>query len=114
MRIDDLFDAFLAPDLANALKGCREYYGSLLGGAELAISVGDNYRQDIVAPKRLGMHTVWISRQAHPEIAELAPFERAQYCDSLAHEQVYPDAVVVSFAELPAVINEIENQYLRV
>jgi FMN phosphatase YigB (HAD superfamily) len=112
LRIDDLFDAFLAPDLANALKGCREYYGSLLGGAELAISVGDNYIQDIVAPKGLGMRTVWISRQAPPEIAELAPFERAQHCDSLTHEQVHPDAVVVSFAELPMVINEIENRYL--
>jgi FMN phosphatase YigB (HAD superfamily) len=114
LRIDDLFDAFLASDLANALKGCREYYGSLLGVAELAISVGDNYRQDVVAPKRLGMHAVWVSRQAGPDIAEHSPFERAQYCDCLTHEQLHPDAVVVSFAELPTVIDEIESQYLRV
>ena len=91
------------------MKGCREYYGSLLGGVELAISVGDNYKQDIVAPKGLGMRTVWISRQVRPEIAELAPFDRAQYCDSLISEQVYPDAVIVSFTELPMVINEIES-----
>jgi FMN phosphatase YigB (HAD superfamily) len=112
LRMDDLFDAFLAPDLANALKGCREYYGSLLGGVKLTISVGDNYEQDIVAPKGLGMHTVWISRQARPEIAEIAPFDRAPYCDSLIDEQVYPDAVIVSFTELPMVINEIESRYL--
>jgi FMN phosphatase YigB (HAD superfamily) len=112
LGIENLFDVFVAPDLANALKGYKEFYGSLLDEGELAISIGDNYEQDIVGPKKLGMHTILINRQVDSKIAKTSPFERINKYDFMMNKQVYPDAIIVSFEELPSVINEIESQCL--
>lgn len=116
----DLFDDFLMPDLVNALKTERAFFAAYLGGAvpdQLLISVGDNYLHDVAVPKRLGFGSVL--RLPVPELAALDPFERPPHIHTHgARIQYYPadptqaetlpDAVIVSLAELPGVIERLE------
>ncbi|MCC7207649.1 MAG: HAD family hydrolase [Anaerolineae bacterium] len=117
----DLFDDFLMPDVTGALKTERGFFAAYLDGPDAAeqrlISVGDNYLHDVAVPKRLGFGSVL--RLPVPELAALDPFERPPhihahgariqyYPADPAQADVLPDAVVVSLAELPAVIARME------
>lgn len=110
LEIDKLFDDFLAPDITHALKGHKAFYGDFLDRAEVAISVGDSYDDDIVGPKNLGMHTVWLNASKGSAIKRFSPFERVQSFESLAGRKVHPDAIILNLAELPSVVNKIEEQ----
>lgn len=112
LGIDKLFDGFLAPDLTNALKGHRDFYGSILGEAELAISVGDMYEDDIVGPQKLGMHTVLVARSVEARSTKLSPFERAEHFDLVMDKPIHPDAIIPDLEELSSVVSTIEQQNL--
>ena len=87
-----LFDDYLMPDLTGCLKTDPGFYArySERTPRPRLISVGDSYRDDVIYPKRFGFHAV-LKAPALPETLEVAP-----------------DAVITSFAELPAVIDKIE------
>lgn len=111
LKIVHLFDDLIAPDISNALKGERNFYGDLLAKAEIVFSVGDSYEYDIIGPKNIGMHTVWLNRSMDPKLSKLSPFERVLNCDSIKYKTVHPDAIILNLAELSSVVDKIEGQY---
>lgn len=111
LGIDKLFDDVLAPDINNAFKGDREFYGDLLVKTEIALSIGDSYEYDVVRPKNIGMYTIWVDRSMDSKLRKLSPFERVSNCDSIKHKTVHPDAIILNLAELASVVNKIEKQY---
>jgi len=112
LGIDGLFDGFLAPDLTNALKGHRDFYGSLLDEVEITVSVGDTYEDDIVGPKKLGMHTVLVDRSVDSRSKKLSPFERARDYDLIMDKPIHPDAIILDLAELSSVVKKFEQRNL--
>lgn len=110
LGIEHLFDEFLAPDKTNSLKGHRDFYGNLLDTGKVAISVGDSYQYDIIRPKNLGMHAVWLNSLMDLKVKAVSPFERVQYCDSSLVGKIRPDAIISNLAELPSVIDKIEEE----
>ena len=110
LKIYHLFDGFLAPDVRNALKGDRDFYGDMLIDSVSAISVGDSYEYDIVRPKHLGMITVWLQTSMDTKLKKLSPFERVPTYFLIQHETVRPDAIIYSLSELDFVVSRIEDQ----
>lgn len=118
----ELFDDFLMPDLVNALKTERAFFGAYLTQADTPrqrlISVGDNYLHDVAVPKQLGFGSVL--RLPAPELAMLDPFARPPHIHAFGAQIQYyptdpaqadalPDAVVIDLAELPEVIERMEQ-----
>jgi FMN phosphatase YigB (HAD superfamily) len=117
----ELFDDVLTPDLTDHLKTARGYYARYLDAAGTyasarRINIGDNYEHDIEVPKSLG--ALAVLRLPEPELAAFTPFERAAHLAAYSATiqnyptdrpvRAVPDAVVISLAELPAVIAHLE------
>lgn len=112
----ELFDDFLTPDITGYLKTERAFYAKYLDspGERLRIHVGDNYMHDVEFPKSLGGRS--ILRLPAPELGVYTPFARpahlAPYGGRIQNYpptiSALPDAVVITLAELPEVVAQIE------
>lgn len=59
-----------------------------------AVMVGDNLTADIQGAQKVGMHGIWISRRADPQMEK--------------QEAVKPDASLSSLSELPALLDRLQ------
>lgn len=59
-----------------------------------AVMVGDNLTADIQGAQKVGMHGIWISRRADPQME--------------VQEAVSPDASLSSLSELPALLDQMQ------
>lgn len=59
-----------------------------------AVMVGDNLTADIQGAQKVGMHGIWISRRADPQMEK--------------QEAVRPDASLSSLSELPALLDRLQ------
>lgn len=59
-----------------------------------AVMVGDNLTADIQGAQKVGMHGIWISRRADPQMEK--------------DEAVKPDASLSSLSELPALLDRLQ------
>jgi len=112
LGLTPLFTHILTPDVNNALKSDVAFYGDLPQLAELKISVGDHYADDVVAPKRFGFKAVWkVDRPHEASGGKLEPpFARPAHWEYLAGQTVRPDAIIFSLRELPPVVERLEKE----
>jgi FMN phosphatase YigB (HAD superfamily) len=110
LRLDGLFDAFLSPDITNALKGDLRFYSGFLTYARLAVSIGDSYRYDVEGPSKLGMRTIWLDRQLSAGVRSRSPLERPEAHEALRDKPIRPNAIIRSFTELPSLVDLFEEQ----
>ena len=114
----DLFDTILTPDRTGYLKTTEAYFDAYRREhpADLYIHVGDHYFDDVICAKRNGFASVL--RAPIEDLTDLDPFARpaqiATYQDQISTypkegTDVVPDAVVVSLQELPAVVEQLEQ-----
>lgn len=119
VNLRGLFDDFLAPDLTGYLKTQPQFFHCYTqnGQDTLFIQVGDHYHDDVICAKQHGFYAVM--RAPILELLPLDPFDRpprlAQYKDRISTyprggTDVVPDAVVISWAEVPDVVARLENR----
>ena len=110
LGLTSLFADILTPDVNHALKQDIAFYGHWPRSARLQISVGDNYEDDVVAPRRFGFKTVWKLNTPDSELRTADPFARPHRFSYSASQIVLPDAIIVSLYELPLVVAHLEEQ----
>ena len=112
----ELFDEILAPDLTGYLKTSPAYFGDYLSTPGRYIHIGDHYYDDVMCARRNGFYSVL--RAPIEEPAAFSPFERPAHLDAYTERistypasgtDLRPHALVLSLAELPEVIAEIES-----
>ncbi len=103
------FDHILTPDVCNAMKESRPFYGTWPEQADCCISVGDKYEDDIIPPAGFGFRTVWKPRKPDMRLSHLNPFERAKLAEISEERPVRPDAVIHTLRELPGVADFLES-----
>jgi FMN phosphatase YigB (HAD superfamily) len=98
----------LTPDLTGAAKHERSFYGSWPAGAGLCVMAGDVYQDDVVPAHSFGFRTAW----KVPELGSLDhldPFDRPAAYPFGPGRPIHPDAIIISLAELPAVVERLEH-----
>jgi putative hydrolase of the HAD superfamily len=113
----ELFDDFLMPDLTGFLKTDADFYRSYAAEADLRLHVGDRYDHDCYYPMQFGSRS--IMRLPLPELAAIDPFERPRLLPELRDKisgtletmDCLPAAVIVTLAELPAVVEKLEADF---
>ncbi len=108
LKLTEMFDSFLTPDITGYLKGDRRFYGNFLDSPSIPISIGDSYQFDIVRPKKLGMYTIWVNTEMKPSVIKKSPFERIEFHRFLKNRRIRPDAIVNEINELTWIIQKIE------
>ncbi len=98
----------LTPDLTGASKQERRFYGHWPDAASLCLMVGDLYEDDVVPAHGFGFRTAW-KVSAAPGLETLDPFERPAAYPFGPEASVRPEAIIVSLAELPAVVERLEG-----
>lgn len=74
LGLTPLFTDILTPDAHHALKNDLAFFGGWPQAAQLRISVGDHYEDDVVAPKQFGWKSVWKAKALDAELQQLDPF----------------------------------------
>jgi FMN phosphatase YigB (HAD superfamily) len=105
------FDELITPDSHNAIKQERAFYGDWSQRADLSIMVGDTYVDDVLPAHSFGFKTIW--RPDLPEaqaLHSLSPFERPAKVENYPNDgKIRPDAIILNLAELPDVLEQIEQ-----
>jgi FMN phosphatase YigB (HAD superfamily) len=114
LGLDRCFSDVLAPDICQYLKTDPRFFRKYSTSDGLFITIGDNYHDDVDAPRRFGFHAIWVprvddKRLVREQLADLSPFIRWDHIDPLAGLTVRPDAIALSLYELPAIVSQIEN-----
>ena len=110
LGLTPLFADILTPDTHQALKRSLAFYGPWPRLTALQISVGDQYEDDVLAPRSFGFRAVWKPEGAHPALGELAPCARPAAYPYAPDQPLRPDAIILSLAELPAVVERLEGE----
>lgn len=109
LNITPLFTDVLTPDTNNALKQDIAFYGKWAHLANIRISVGDHYQDDVAAPKRFGFRSIWKQTTQNPHLEQINPFDRVGKFSYLEGQTVLPDAIIFHLDELPKVVDYFEN-----
>ena len=109
LGLTPLFTDILTPDVNGALKNKLAFYGDWPQAAQLKISVGDHYEDDVVSPRQFEFTTIWKRHSSDDALNRLNPFERPANFDYAEGQTVRPDAIIVSLSELPHVVEELES-----
>ncbi len=114
LALDKCFSDLLAPDICGFLKTDRRFFGKYSGSAGLFVTIGDNYYDDIAAPKSFGFRAIWLPRAVDRRVTRdrlqaVSPFERWDHVDPRAEFSARPDAIALSLFELPAIVEALEN-----
>ncbi len=109
LALTPLFDGILTPDSNGALKRDAAFYGQWPKLADLKIMVGDDYQDDVLAPKKFGFKTVW-KPQTHNNGFDQDPFDRPNEFDYPNGHSARPDAIIFSLKELPRVVTRLERE----
>jgi FMN phosphatase YigB (HAD superfamily) len=107
-----LFAAVLTPDLHGALKKNLAFFGKWPSATRLQIMVGDRYDDDVYAPGSYGFKTIWKPGELQPALQRKDPFARSLLYDYAPDQTTPADAIIVSLAELPAVVRRLEQAVL--
>ncbi len=110
LGLTPLFTEILTPDSHNALKQAVAFYGDWPRKTQVQISVGDRYDDDVSAPKSFGFRSIWKPGVPLGPASTLAPRLRPDAFQYQAGQTTRPDAIIASLAELPAVIEQLEQQ----
>ncbi|NWG15291.1 MAG: HAD family hydrolase [Chloroflexi bacterium] len=113
LGLTPLFDAVLTPDVHNALKKQRAFFGDWPERARLCIMVGDRYDDDVEAPAGYGFKTVWKLADLPDAHRALDPFARARVYAYAPEQRAHADAIIVSLGELPDVISWLEQSLIQ-
>ncbi len=123
LGLTPLFTDILTPDVNHALKNDLAFFGAWPQAADLKISVGDHYEDDVVAPKRFksGWRSVWkigtpdeetteqlFHARSSVELRQLDPFARPARFKYTTSQTTQPDAIIFSLLELPRVVENIQ------
>ena len=101
-------DDVLTPDLTGESKHSRNFYRAWPDTADLCVMTGDLYEDDVVPAHGFGFRTLW-KVASIPELDGLDPFDRPAVYPFAAEQAVRPDAIIRSLAELPAVVERLED-----
>lgn len=109
LALTPLFDGILTPDSNGALKRDAVFYGQWPKLADLQILVGDDYEDDVLAPKEFGFKTIW-KPQTHDNGFDQDPFDRPKAFNYPNGHSTRPDAIIFSLKELPDVVARLERE----
>jgi len=110
LNLTDFFTDILTPESNNALKQDRSFYGQWPEKTMLQISIGDHYKDDVVAPQQFGFFSVW-KLPIMDEIKGFDPFERVREFKYDETQTTHPSAIVFSLQELTRVVTILEQNY---
>lgn len=117
LKIDQLFDEIITPEVCNCAKPSPNMLGSLEGKGEIIAHIGDRIDHDIVMANKLGVTSVFIYRKLPQESITISINERnknesiLKLCEEKWHkengdvqlpfnENCIPDIIVGSMEEL--------------
>ena len=98
-----LFQGIHSPDSQMCFKQQRDFWLPHLDQATTCVHVGDLWDDDVAAPGRFGILTVWKKSLTDEEWA-LLPAERARLLASAAGDGATCDAIIGDLQELPPVL----------
>ena len=104
-----LFADLATPDRRGCWKQQQGFWQPYLDAGGTLIHVGDLYEDDVLAPKRLGLHAVWKAKPADGVLHDADPFRRAAVIELPMQQAVRPDAVIFHLGELPAVVSRLRQ-----
>jgi len=78
VELNNFFDEIFTPHELNASKPAPDYFLNALKKLEVepeqAIMIGENYQNDIIAAKQIGLWTVWYNIQQQPVDVDGYPY----------------------------------------
>lgn len=108
LGLEGFFHDILTPESTGALKRDAAFFAPWLARARLAVMVGDHYEDDVVAPYRFGLRTVWKLNTAEDALRGVGPLARPHVHRYAQGQTVRPDAIILSLHELPEVIDRLD------
>lgn len=109
LNLTSLFTDILTPDTNNALKQDIAFYGKWAYLANIHISVGDHYQDDVIAPKKFGFKSIWKPTTQNVHLEQVNPFDRVEKFNYAEGQTVLPDAIIFHLDELPKVVDYFED-----
>ena len=112
LELTPLFTQILTPDTHHVLKRNIAFYGDWPTKTRLQMHVGDHFQDDVVAPEAFGFKAIWKPSEPDETLAGVDPFARPQVYRYPENSDKRPHAIILSLAELSAVVEQLEAEYL--